>query len=387
MVCGIVAEYNPFHNGHKYQLDLIKKTYDTVVVVMSGSFTQRGDVAIIDKWSRTEAAIRGGADLVIELPAVYAMNTAERFACGAVNILNSLNCIDAISFGSECGDIQAITSAANALLNETDEQKRQIKKLMDEGYSYAVSREKVFEGIIPSELLKNPNNILGIEYVKQLILLDSNIEPITHKRQGAHYSSCSLEDNLSSASAIRNNAESEHITGQMPDDAYEIFKASPKHYLRNLDHAAIYHIRRFGKDALRNTFECVEGLENRIYECALRNSTIEKIAEDCSTKRYTKAKIRRIILSSMLGIDKSLCKEPVSYARVLGASENGCKLLAEIKEKSSLTVVTKTADYKENNEMFDKDILATDIWALSSQCQEETYGAMDFVKSPYIRKE
>ncbi len=379
-VCGIIAEYNPFHNGHKYQLDLIKKEFDAIVVVMSGSFTQRGDVAIIDKWSRAKSALISGADLVIELPCAYAMNTAERFAFGGVSILNSLGSVDSISFGSECGDINLLKNCAEMLLNETPEQAEKLQKLMKEGLPYASAREQVFSDI-PGGILKGPNNILAIEYIKQLLVLNSSISPITHKREGGDYNSTNLEPALSSASAIRANADNPKIRNQMPQRAYEIYEKAPKHYLSELDTAALYFIRSGGSLALKASFECVEGIENRIYEASGKCRSIEEIADYCSTKRYTKAKIRRIILSSMIGIDAQMCKEAPTYARVLGATKAGTAILSEIKKKSSLNIITKTADYKEDNKMFEKDIFATDIWALSSP---ENYAGLDFKNSPII---
>ena len=379
-VCGIIAEYNPFHNGHKYQLDLIKKEYDTIIVVMSGSFTQRGDVAIIDKWSRAETALISGADLVIELPCVFAMNTAERFAFGGISILNNLGCVDAISFGSECGDIEVLIKSAQMLINETPEQADRLRNLMKDGIPYAAAREQVFSDI-PCGILSSPNNILGIEYIKQLLLSKSTILPITHKRLGADYNSTALSDELSSASAIRANAEHSEIKNQMPSEVYEIYKRATKHYLSGLDTAALYFIRTGGPEALKNSLECVEGIENRIYEASKKCRGIDEIADFCSTKRYTKAKVRRIILSSMLGIEKDLCREAPSYARVLGATDKGKAILSEIKKKSHLSLVTKTADYKEDNKMFRKDILSTDIWAI---CSTKGSSGLDFITSPII---
>lgn len=379
-VCGIIAEYNPFHNGHKYQLELLKKDFDTIVVVMSGSFTQRGDVAIIDKWSRAESALFSGADLVIELPCVYAMSTAERFAFGGVSILNSLGCVDGISFGSECGDIEILTKSAEMLLNETPEQAEKLQKLMKEGIPYASAREQVFSDI-PTGILNSPNNILGIEYIKHLILSGSSITPITHKREGAAYNSTTLSGELSSASAIRANAKNPEIRNQMPDNVYEIYEKAEKHYLDGLNTAALYFIRTGGPEALKASLESVEGVENRIFEASAKCKSIEEIADFCSTKRYTKAKIRRIILSSMLGIDGEICKKAPTYARILGATKKGTALLSDIKKKSALSIVTKTADYKEVNPMFQKDILATDIWALSAT---ESCAGLDFTTSPAI---
>ena len=383
-VCGIIAEYNPFHNGHKYQLDLIKKAYDTVVVVMSGSFTQRGDTAIIDKWSRTRSALISGADLVLELPVAFSMSTADRFAFGAINLLNSLLCVDALSFGSESGDINELESAAHNLLNESSSQSLLIQSLMKDGMPYAAARQKAFSGIIPDGILNEPNNILAVEYIKHILLSGSSMIPITHKRTGSAYNSENLHSPMASAAAIRANISSDKIREHMPEEVFKIFQASSKHYLKNLDNAAIYHIRAHGPDCLKPSLECVEGLENRIFDASKKFSTIEEIANYCSTKRYTKAKIRRIILSSMLGIDQSLCKQTPTYSRVLGATETGCKLLGRIKDTTKLSIITKTADFRDTNSMFYADIMATDIWALSCENDKNKQAGTDYSTSPVM---
>ncbi len=384
MVCGIIAEYNPFHNGHKYQLDLVKKSYDTVVVVMSGSFTQRGDTAITDKWSRAKSALLSGADLVIELPLVYAMNTAERFAFGGISLLDSLGVVDAVSFGSECGDIAVLENAAEALISETEEEKEEILRLLKSGNSYATAREAAFSGKIPSQILSSPNNILAVEYIKHLKLLKSSIKPITHRRIGSGYSSCELDPSLSSATAIRKNYDKAEIKSQMPEAVYEIFKSSPKHFLSNLDTAAVSFIRSQGPEALTKTLECVEGIENRIYNAAKKASTLREIEDMCCTKRYTRAKIRRIILSSMLSVTGDMSSIKPDYARILGATDKGRQLISKIQEKSNLTLVTKAADFKKSNILFEKDCLATDIWALSSDSQADKKAGMDFTTSPLM---
>ena len=383
MVCGIIAEYNPFHNGHKYQLDLVKKSFDTIVIIMSGSFTQRGDTAITDKWSRAKSALLSGADLVIELPTVYAMNTAERFAYGGISLLDSLGGVDAVSFGSECGDISVLENAAETLISETDEEKKELQRLLKSGNSYAAAREAVFSGKIPSQILSSPNNILAVEYIKHLKLLNSAIKPVTHRRLGSDYSSSDLDSPLSSATAIRKNYDKSEIKNQMPQEVFEIFENSSKHFLSNLDTAAISFIRCQGPEALKNSLECVEGIENRIYNAAKKSSTLSEIEDICCSKRYTRAKIRRIILSSMLSITSEMSNIKPDYARILGATNKGRQLISKIQENSSISIITKAADYKGSSVLFEKDCLATDIWALSSNKDDKNAG-MDFTTSPVI---
>ena len=186
-ITGIITEYNIFHNGHKYQIDEIKKHSDAVIVVMSGSFVQRGDVAITDKWSRAKTALLGGVDLVIELPVCYALNAAPNFATGGINILNALGVVNNICFGSESGSIDELMSAAELLENENSEISEKIKKYVMGGMSYPNALTKAYSALIPSDILSEPNNILATEYIRALIRSDSKIKPMTVKRHTAGY--------------------------------------------------------------------------------------------------------------------------------------------------------------------------------------------------------
>ncbi|MBP3362102.1 MAG: nucleotidyltransferase [Clostridia bacterium] len=385
-VCGIIAEYNPLHCGHEYQLKLARQHFDSIVIIMSGSFTQRGDTAVIDKWQRAQCALLAGADLVLELPAVYAVSTAERFACGGVSVLEAIGCADALLFGSECGDISALTKAAERLADETQEVKDNIRSLMKSGISYASARTEAYKGIISGELLSKPNNILAIEYIKQLLLTGSRISPVTHKRSGSGYLDTKLpECRFASASAIRANlASPEKIKAYMPDSSFDILTKSEKYSLKNLGTAAAYFIRTAGPDALKSCLECTEGLENRIYSAAQSYSDIEQISDAACTKRYTRAKIRRIILNSMLGITREMCFIKPNYIRVLGASSNGQKLLSRIKENSCTDIITKVSAYKKKNTLFKKDILSTDIHALSASIESNRRCGSDFYTSPIM---
>lgn len=384
-ICAITAEYNPFHSGHKYQIDEIKKEHDAVIVIMSGAFTQRGDAAIINKWDRAKSAVLCGASLVIELPTVFALNTAERFAYGAISIINALGCVDTVSFGSECGDISALTDAANRIAYEEKEVSDKIAKYLKEGISYAASRVKAFDGIIDESLLSAPNNILAIEYIKQLILSDSSVLPQTIKRMGSGYHSSSLSHPLASASAIRNSiGDSEKIKPHIPKAAFDILKNADKYYLSNLDSAALFYIRLGGAGIMKGALECTEGIENRIYRASLENSSIQSVAAAASSKRTPISKIRRIILTSMLGINASLSYKAPEYARILAFDEKGREILSEIKKKSNLTLVTKPSRF--NDEMLKKDILAADLHALCCENEEKRTGGSDYLASVYSGK-
>lgn len=384
-ITGIIAEYNPFHNGHKYQIDTVRQTCDAVVVIMSGSMVQRGDVAVFDKWARTKAALANGADLVIELPVCFALSCAERFAYGAVYILNALGTVDNICFGSECGDIDALRLAADAISDESVQISARIKQLMDSGMSYPSAREKAFDGIIPSELLREPNNILAIEYLRALKKLGSTITPFTVARHIVGHNSSDTHSGFASASAIRAMLySSKSIADYVPRISAD---TENMYRLSYLDTAVTAFLRTVSSERLRDINDVSEGLENRIILSAKHNSTIDAISEEIKTKRYTMSRIRRILLSSLIGLDKNLCAQEPSYIRVLGMSKIGCALLSLSKRHASLPIITKTADFDRSNEMFRKDILSTDISALCCDNPSMRVSGRDFTTSPIIFKE
>ncbi len=374
-VTGIIAEYNPFHSGHAYQLKFAKTFSDAVIVVMSGSFVQRGDVAIFDKWSRSDTALKNGADLVLELPVVFSMNTAERFAFGGISILDKIKITDYVLFGSECGNIDKLLTAASLLENEDTEISEKIRNFMSFGDSYPVARQKAYESVIDSSLLSSPNNILGLEYIRQLYRKNSKIKPVTLKREGADYHENTLKAEFPSATALRNAIINEGYE-------YELFYGSDIHRIENLYSAILYNIRKNGQNAFSDIFDVSEGIENRIILASQTAKSFNDLINKVNTKRYTDAKIRRIILSSLLGLNSSLSKSDPCYIRVLGATKTGFELLKKIKSKSNVNIITKTADFKEKNLMFEKDILSTDIYDLSAD-SPGGFGR-DFKQSPII---
>lgn len=373
-ITGIVAEYNPFHSGHSYQINSIKS--DAIVAVMSGSFVQRGDVAVADKWTRAEYALIGGIDLVIELPVVFALNTAQKFALGAVALLDRMG-VDEICFGSECGDIDAMTTAARLMENESPEISKLIKQLISTGISYPSAREKAYEHILPKGLLSTPNNILGIEYLRALLRLNSKITPITIKRHGAGYNDLIPHGGIASASAIRNI-----LKNGGDASSFTKFNSKPNN-LSCLDNAVTANLRMMSAGELQKINDVSEGLENRILKAAAEYHTIDKIAESVKTKRYTMSRIKRILISSLLGITSEMSEHLPDYIRVLAMNDTGKAVLKELKMRSKLPIITKTADYKADNTLFKMDIRATDIAAL---CEAENKKAgRDYTTSPVIR--
>ena len=377
----VIAEYNIFHNGHKFLLDHVRKNCDAVIAVMSGNMVQRGDVAITDKWTRAKMALLNGADLVIELPVIYALNTAQKFAFGAVNIINSLNIADELYFGSESGDIDELIRAAKLIENEPVHISEKIKQFLDEGMSYPSARQKAYEGDL-NDILKTPNNILAIEYIRSLMQLKSNIIPKTVSRTGTGYHDMHTYDNIASASAIRDMIKNrEDFSKYIPKNISPDFT---QYDLSNIDSAIIYTLRNTDAEYIKSINDVSEGLENRIKKLSAEFGTAQSLCENIKTKRYTRTRINRVILSCVLGLTQELCSKTPSYIRVLGMNKTGMKLLSEIKNKSDFSIVTKTADYSRDDDIFNAEIRATDLFSLACNDSEKRISGLDFINSPVI---
>lgn len=348
-VCGIICEYNPFHNGHKYHIEQTKKICGAthIVGVMSGNFTQRGDVAITDKYKRTETALKNGVDLVIELPAAYSLGSAEQFAQGAVFLLNALGCVDTLSFGSECGDISRLREAAGAVLYA--QESREFAGYMKEGLSYPAALQKAIEKYYTDDVIETlsaPNNTLAVEYIKAIDNIASPIKPITVKRHAAGHDSeiPNPHGGILSASQLRKMLErGEDISDFAPEcDFSEIALIS------NLETAILSKLRSMTKAEIEKTPNVLLGLENRIYRAAGVAGSLNELYFLVKTKRYTLARIRRIILSAFLGITKNDLHFSNSYVRILGMNGKGREILAaakcDIPLNTSLSQLEKTSD-------------------------------------------
>lgn len=372
-IAGIICEYNPFHNGHKYQIEMIKKEYDAVVCIMSGSFVQRGDVSIYDKWTRTKAALSGGCDLVIELPIAYSLSSAQGFAKGAVDILTKSGVIDVLSFGSECGDIDKLKKAADILLNENDDVSQKIKEFLKEGVSYPEARELAFDGMIDKELLSSPNNILALEYIMEIKKQNSHIIPITHQRCDSGYHSKDTNGKYASATKIREMLKlGEDITDFVPYD----YSGCETYNIDKLSNIFKYILIRDGKDAFSDIPDMEPGLDNRFLK-NIHLDTISKIIDKVKTKRYTKTRLNRIVCSVLLGIKKDAAPQ---YIRILGMNDTGKAILSMMKNVAKYPIVNKVADFDE--ELLKTDILATNIQALSSSSKISQ--GRDYITSPII---
>ncbi|AFK86749.1 MULTISPECIES: nucleotidyltransferase [Thermoanaerobacterium] len=398
-VLGLIVEYNPLHNGHVYH---IKKSMemtkaDFVVAVMSGNFVQRGIPSIIDKWSRTEAALLSGIDLVIELPTIYAVSTAEKFAYGAIKLLDSLRIVDYISFGSEHGSIDELYQISKFLLDEPEDYKALLKNYLKSGITYAKAREAALSkyfGRTINNIIGNPNNILGIEYVKSLIKLNSNIRPLTLKRFGPGYNSLETVESFASATYLRkviNDKNYSVLEKYMPQYSLEILKKcfAEGHGPVTLDDFAKIVVYRLRNDAsVKDVFDVTEGLENRIKKASSLYNNLSDIIGYIKTKRYTESRIRRIMMHVLLDIDSSIYLkfDGPNYIRILGATIKGLELLKEIKNRSNMPIITKVSEYKKilsNAEMFEIDLKATDIYTLAYT--NEPVSGLDFTKKFIVK--
>ena len=384
-VLGIIAEYNPFHNGHLYHLENAKsKTEsDYVVAIISGNFTQRGDTSIVNKWEKAKMALNSGVDLVIELPTIYSISSAENFANGAIKIFNDMGIVNYISFGMEAEDITILNNIANVLYDEPKEYKDILKNELKDGITYAKGMEiavcKYLKDDKYKDVLSGSNNILAIEYLKSLKRLKSTIIPVGIKREKVFYNSRRIVDDYASATGIRYLLEKrqiEDISKLVPYNTFNILIDNIRNgkyniNLNNFSKEVMYKLRSMDIKDIANLPEVSEGLEYLIKETSENTNNIVELIENIKTKRYTQNRIQRILLYALLDIKKAdmeMSKKVKTYIRVLGFNENGQKLLSEISKKNN--VITSVKNFEKSNKntklkrMLEIDKYATDIYTL-----------------------
>lgn len=410
-VLGIIAEYNPFHNGHLYHLKESKKATgaEYTVAIISGNFTQRGSTSIIDKWKKTEMALQNGVDLIIELPVLYSISSSENFAEGSIKILNSLGIINFLSFGSETSYIKILNNFANILYDEPKEYKKILSNYLDTGLSFPKAREnalleyiKNFEDVNTNfdnykNILSSPNNILGIEYLKALKKYKSSIKPICIKRSIADYNSSdiSINTSIASATAIRElikNKNFNTIKTVIPEKSYSILADCINSGciipdLNCFEKEIIYVLRKMSIKEIANLPDVSEGLEFLIKKAVNSCNTLTELLNTIKSKRYTITRLQRILLYALLDISKKdmkLSKEVDSpYIRVLGFNDNGKKLISKIMDKNPnqplITSVKKFVDNNSNTSlqtMLNKDIFATNVYSLGFK--NNSFANLDF---------
>ncbi|MBS7299274.1 MAG: nucleotidyltransferase family protein [Eubacteriales bacterium] len=382
---GIIAEYNPFHNGHAFQLSQVREECDAIVAVMSGSVVQRGSLAAFDKFLRAKAAVLGGVDLVIELPCVYSLAPAELFATGAIRLLDALKVVDSLWFGSECGDTDSLSRAAEIMLNETPEISAKIKENLRAGMGYKLAHMSAYIGSIPAELINQPNNILGLEYIKAIIKTKSKIKPHALLRKFANHHDTSPSNGFASGNAIRDIfEENKDISEYLPETTHYLYDDATMFDRKIFDAIVLYMLRVKGLGIFNSVFDAPPELVTRILRATPQATSLEDILTHACTKQFTNARLRRAIMSALLDIDGALVNSAPQYIRVLAFNDKGREILKTIQKKSKLPIITKAADFKENSPMFDAEVRATE---LSSVCRGVRRG-LDFTTSPiYVRPE
>lgn len=406
-VLGVIAEYNPFHNGHLYHIQKAKEQTGAkyVVCIMSGNFVQRGNTSVVDKWKKTEMALASGIDLVIELPTIYSVASAENFAMGAVKILENLKIVDSISFGTETEDAAALNNIARVLAEEPKEYTNILKVELDSGVSFPKARERALIKYLNDDkryknILNNPNNILAVEYLKALKKLKSTITPVPIKREKVYYNDKNIVDEFASATGIRNLITNKDFAGLIrvvPRPTYDVitkeFEVGNMVFdLKQFEREIFYALRSMSIEDVAELPDVTEGLENSIKNAANFCNNIEDFINIVKTKRYTQTRIQRIMLFALLGITKkdvALSKKVVPYARVLGFNKNGKELLSLIStcnpKMQVITSVKKFVDCNSNKtykRMLDIDIFATDVYTLGYRF--DSMANLDYTKNMVI---
>lgn len=406
-ILGLITEYNPFHNGHLYHLTKSKKLADSdfSIAIMSGNFAQRGDTSIVDKWTKTEMALLNGVDLVIELPTIYAISSAENFATGSIKILNTLKIVDTIAFGSECGKIDILNSIADVLIDEPKEYLSILKHELAKGLSYPKARENALLFYLNdirkyANVLSGSNNILGVEYIKALKNTKSDIFPLTITRKNVGYNDKEKVNNFASATAIRQmiiKRDLKSIKSTVPGKSLDLLLDRMKYgnivpSISCFEKQIIFKLRTMSTEEIAELQDVSEGLENSIKNAADSCNNIVDLISMIKSKRYTQTRIQRILLYSLLGITKTkyaALMKITPYIRVLGMNKNGKRLLSKITELNpKAKIVTSVKPFLDNctdknlKAMLELDILASNIYTLGYEY--ESQANLDYTKKMIV---
>lgn len=391
---GIIAEYNPFHNGHAYHIKKAKELTgaEYCIVVMSGDFVQRGAPALMDKHLRARIALMNGADLVLELPAYYALGSAEYFAGGAVTLLDKLGVVDSLCFGSECGDVELLKTFARLLLHEDNTFKQTLDHKLRIGHSYPQARNAAIEASAPHltahiDILSTPNNILGIEYCKALLKRKSNITPLSIRRAGASYHDESLQTAFCSARALREalkcSGTSEVILNRIPDNARELME---EQYLKtypvfedDLSVLMYYQLLSESSGGFTGYPDIDRELSDRLLKFLPQYRNFTSFCDILKSKNRTYTRISRSLLHILLKIYREdltyyLSNDQIFYARMLGFRESAGPLLSVIKQKTSVPLLSKLADAQNlltatGLKMLEHDIYASHVYQGIVHCK------------------
>lgn len=389
-VIGVIAEYNPFHNGHAYHLSRIRERYPDagIVCVMSGNFTQRGEPAVLPKHIRAAMAVCGGADLVLELPVSYACAPAEVFARGGIGLLASVGLVDIVSFGSECGELPLL---CNAAAEQSDDQR--FRTLLASGASYAEARSaSVSEAT--ARILGNPNDLLAVEYLRAMRIRMPCCSAYPVRRVGASHDDDSVKDGVCSASLLRGILRSGgDWNGYVPESSAPLLSEAIHKGLCPVDPAALdlamlAAVRRMEPKELQRLPEVSEGLEYRIAAEAQNAVSMAELVDRLKTKRYSHARLRRCMVHAYLGLFREYQAMRPTYLRVLAASSRGTELLRQMKQTASLPVITKPASLNDLTgdalALSKMEAKADNLYALAMPDPTQRTGNTFYTTSPYI---
>lgn len=355
---GVIAEYNPFHNGHLYHLNKVKEMFPkaSLILILIGNFTQRGEISIINKWDKTSIALKYGYDLIIELPFLISTSSANYYARGAIDILNKLKC-DYLVFGSETNDVELLKKLVN-ITNDNKAYQDKIKYYLNQGYNYPKSCSLALKDI-SKVVIDKPNDVLALEYVRSIINTNSSIKPISIKRTNDYHEE-KINKNITSASAIRKNINNiELLNKVMPNNVIK--------HITKLDYNKYFNLIKYqiiSSDNLSEYLDVDEGIENRIKKVINEVDNLNDLILRIKSKRYSYNKIQRMLLHIVCKIKKQDNDLKIKYIRVLGFSLNGKKILKEIKNDIKMPIITKYK--KEYNSLFKTDIKASAIYSLLS---------------------
>ena len=348
---GVIAEYNPFHNGHSYHIKKIKEMYpDSLIIgVVSSCFCQRGEISVLNKWDKCDIALSEGIDIVIELPFVYSTQSADKFAYGALKLLNHMG-VKKIIFGSECNDVEKLKDIATRQLDKNIDEK--VKQYLDKGLNYPTALAKAIDCDIDS-----PNDLLGISYIKQILINNYNIEAITIKRTNDYHGKDKNKSNIISASSIRNLInKNKNIKKYVP-------KNVNKYIYNNTDYFNLLKYKILSDINILNTYQTVdEGIEGRIKKYIYNSNNLDELINNIKTKRYTYNKINRMFIHILTSLTKEEAQLDISYVRVLGFKESAKGYLNKIKKEINIPLITS---YKNmNNELLNIEYRVNSIYSL-----------------------
>lgn len=395
-IAGIVAEYNPFHLGHAYHIAETKRLVGEdcgIVCVMSGNFTQRGSAAVFEKHARAAAAVSCGADLVVELPLPFAVSSAEGFASGALVILSSFGSVSFLSFGSECGNAERLDKIAGILLSA--DFPLRLSESLRNGCSFPAARQRAAESIAGECLpeLSDPNDILGIEYLKTCRRMNFDFQIIAVKRQGAGHDKTGCESFRSAAELRGILLSGDSVSDYVPHSADMIFQKEISEGRGPVgetltDQIMLSRLRMLSRETLLSLPDVSEGIDDRLYRCIRESTTVEELYLKLKTKRYPLSRIRRLVLSAVLGLPASLRSSDPAYLRVLASNQRGLSLLREAERRASLPVITNAGQVRdlssEAQRFFQLESDATDLYTLAFPLPEQRVCELDWRTPPVI---